>query len=124
MTFHFRRAIENGVTQEELLELITHLAFYAGRPNAISAATRAKELFARNDSTEERVPHVTVKLLPGEPRSRNPGSPDRRDHFPALSKGFVTASGRARGAAPGGAFAATDAAPAPAFSRRCGRLIR
>ena len=41
------RAIENGVTQEELVELITHLAFYAGWPNAMSAATRAKELLAK-----------------------------------------------------------------------------
>ena len=47
MNFHFPRAIENGVTQDELVELITHLAFYAGWPNAVSAATRAKELFAR-----------------------------------------------------------------------------
>jgi 4-carboxymuconolactone decarboxylase len=44
MTFHFPRAIENGVTREELVELITHLAFYAGWPNAMSAATRALEL--------------------------------------------------------------------------------
>ena len=46
MGFHFPRAIENGVTQEELVELITHLAFYAGWPNAMSAVTKAKELFA------------------------------------------------------------------------------
>jgi 4-carboxymuconolactone decarboxylase len=44
MGFHFPRAIENGVTQEELVELITHLAFYAGWPNAMSAIGRAKEL--------------------------------------------------------------------------------
>src|SRR5213082_2116927 len=44
MNFHFPRAIENGVTQEELVELITHLAFYVGWPNAMSAAARAKEL--------------------------------------------------------------------------------
>ena len=47
MNFHFPRAMENGVTQDELVELITHLAFYVGWPNAMSAATRAKELFAR-----------------------------------------------------------------------------
>jgi 4-carboxymuconolactone decarboxylase len=47
MNFHFPRALENGVTEEELIELFTHLAFYAGWPNAISAATRAKELFAK-----------------------------------------------------------------------------
>ena len=47
MSFHFPRAIENGVTREELVELITHLAFYVGWPNAMSAATRAKELLAK-----------------------------------------------------------------------------
>jgi 4-carboxymuconolactone decarboxylase len=48
MRFHFPRAVENGVTHEELVELITHLAFYAGWPNAMSAVTLAKELFAEN----------------------------------------------------------------------------
>src|SRR5436305_13759888 len=45
MTFHFPRAVENGVKQEELIEMITHLAFYVGWPNAMSAVTQAKELF-------------------------------------------------------------------------------
>jgi 4-carboxymuconolactone decarboxylase len=47
MSFHFPRALENGVTQEELVELITHLAFYVGWPNAMSAITRARELFGK-----------------------------------------------------------------------------
>jgi 4-carboxymuconolactone decarboxylase len=47
MNFHFPRAIENGVTEQDLIELITHLAFYAGWPNAMSAGTKAKELFKR-----------------------------------------------------------------------------
>jgi 4-carboxymuconolactone decarboxylase len=46
MNFHFPRAIENGVTRDEIVELITHLAFYTGWPNAMSAAARAKELLA------------------------------------------------------------------------------
>ena len=46
MGFHFPRAVENGVTPEELVEVITHLAFYAGWPNAMSAIGRAKELLA------------------------------------------------------------------------------
>ena len=45
LSFHFPRALENGVTQEEIVELITHLAFYAGWPSAMSAITKAKELF-------------------------------------------------------------------------------
>jgi 4-carboxymuconolactone decarboxylase len=44
MNFHFPRAIENGVRREELVELITHLAFYAGWPNAMSSAAKAREL--------------------------------------------------------------------------------
>lgn len=46
MTFHFPRAIENGVTQDELVELTTHLAFYAGWPNAMSTVSKLKALFA------------------------------------------------------------------------------
>jgi 4-carboxymuconolactone decarboxylase len=42
---HLRIARENGVTQEELIETITHLAFYAGWPNAVTAIGVAKEVF-------------------------------------------------------------------------------
>ena len=49
MTFHFPRALENGVTQEEVIELITHLAFYSGWPSSMSALNRARELFTSND---------------------------------------------------------------------------
>ncbi len=44
MAFHFPRALENGVTREELVELITHLAFYVGWPSAVSAVGRLGEL--------------------------------------------------------------------------------
>jgi 4-carboxymuconolactone decarboxylase len=49
MGFHFPRAIENGVTADELVELITHMAFYAGWPNAMSAVTKARELSASKE---------------------------------------------------------------------------
>jgi 4-carboxymuconolactone decarboxylase len=42
---HLKRARENGVTQEELVETITHLAFYCGWPNAVNAVNVAKEVF-------------------------------------------------------------------------------
>ncbi|MDZ8086802.1 MAG: carboxymuconolactone decarboxylase family protein [Nostoc sp. DedQUE12b] len=42
---HFALARQNGVTQEELIETITHLAFYAGWPNAVTAISVAKEVF-------------------------------------------------------------------------------
>jgi 4-carboxymuconolactone decarboxylase len=43
---HLRRALDNGVTEEELIEAITHLAFYGGWPTAMSAGLVAKEVFA------------------------------------------------------------------------------
>jgi 4-carboxymuconolactone decarboxylase len=42
---HMVRARENGVTQEELIETITHLAFYAGWPSAVTAISVAKDVF-------------------------------------------------------------------------------
>jgi 4-carboxymuconolactone decarboxylase len=45
---HLALARQNGVTEEELIETITHLAFYAGWPNAVSAVAVAKEVFQRN----------------------------------------------------------------------------
>ena len=44
---HLVRARDNGVTQEELIETITHLAFYSGWPNAITAITVAKDVFEK-----------------------------------------------------------------------------
>jgi 4-carboxymuconolactone decarboxylase len=44
---HLVRARENGVTQEELVETITHLAFYCGWPNAVNAINVAKEVFEK-----------------------------------------------------------------------------
>ncbi|WKB54438.1 carboxymuconolactone decarboxylase family protein [Eleftheria terrae] len=39
LPFHLQRALDNGVTPQELSELVTHLAFYAGWPAAASACT-------------------------------------------------------------------------------------
>jgi 4-carboxymuconolactone decarboxylase len=46
LPFHLKRALENGVTREELVELITHLAFYAGWPPASTAVGIARQVFA------------------------------------------------------------------------------
>ncbi len=46
LRFHLGRAKENGVTESELIEAITHLAFYVGWPKAMTAITTAKQVFA------------------------------------------------------------------------------
>lgn len=48
LTFHLQYAKRNGATEEELIEAITHLAFYAGWPKAFSAMAVAKRVFAGN----------------------------------------------------------------------------
>ena len=51
LRFHLERAQENGLTKDELVEVITHLAFYSGWPTAMSAITLAKEIFSKRDSS-------------------------------------------------------------------------
>ena len=42
---HVNRALDNGVTKEEIGEVITHVAFYAGWPTAANAARIIKEVY-------------------------------------------------------------------------------
>lgn len=42
---HINRALDNGVTKEEIGEVITHVAFYAGWPTAANAAAIIKEVY-------------------------------------------------------------------------------
>jgi len=42
---HIQRALDNGVTKDEIGEIITHIAFYGGWPTAANAVTVAKEVF-------------------------------------------------------------------------------
>jgi 4-carboxymuconolactone decarboxylase len=48
LRFHLSKAVENGVKEQELIEAITHLAFYSGWPNAMSAVMVAKEVFSKS----------------------------------------------------------------------------
>ncbi len=47
LRFHLHFAVQNGVKREELIEVITHLAFYAGWPSAMSASMIAKEVLSK-----------------------------------------------------------------------------
>ena len=44
---HLERALENGLSRDELIEAITHLAFYAGWPSGVTAVGVAKEVFRK-----------------------------------------------------------------------------
>src|SRR5438552_8717986 len=46
LPFHLNKAKENGLTETELKEVITHLAFYSGWPKSMSAIAVAKHVFS------------------------------------------------------------------------------
>ena len=45
LPFHLGKALDNGVSRDELIELITHLAFYSGWPTAATAMGIARRVF-------------------------------------------------------------------------------
>jgi 4-carboxymuconolactone decarboxylase len=45
LPFHLKKAIENGLTRDEIVGAITHLAFYAGWPPAMTALPIARKVF-------------------------------------------------------------------------------
>jgi 4-carboxymuconolactone decarboxylase len=64
MPYHFNLALDNGVKPREISEIITHLAFYAGWTNAISAIEIAKDAFAARHIGADQLPAVSVTPLP------------------------------------------------------------
>lgn len=49
LRYHIQHAKENGVTQQEITEALTQLAFYAGWPKAWAAFRMAKEVYAEDE---------------------------------------------------------------------------
>jgi len=43
ITFHLNKAMDNGLTKAQISEALTHLAFYVGWPNAMSAGARRQK---------------------------------------------------------------------------------
>ncbi|MFC0267146.1 carboxymuconolactone decarboxylase family protein [Kushneria aurantia] len=64
LPFHFRRALDNGVTPLELSELITHLAFYSGWANATSATAILNEVFDERGISNADTPAMPEQRLP------------------------------------------------------------
>jgi 4-carboxymuconolactone decarboxylase len=50
LPFHTKRALENGVSRDEIVETITHLAFYSGWPTAATALSIVRRVFAETDA--------------------------------------------------------------------------
>jgi 4-carboxymuconolactone decarboxylase len=64
LAFYLNLALDNGVKPSEISEIITHLAFYSGWPNAMSSVAIAKDIFAKRKIPAEQLPGASPKLLP------------------------------------------------------------
>jgi 4-carboxymuconolactone decarboxylase len=69
LPFYLELALANEVKPSEISEIVTHLAFYAGWANAVSAASVAKEVFARRGIGADQLPSANVALLPLDERA-------------------------------------------------------
>src|SRR5579871_3767917 len=61
---HLNLALDNRVRPAEISEVITHLAFYSGWGNAMSAVAAAKEVFAQRNIGADQLPPASPTLLP------------------------------------------------------------
>lgn len=64
MPYHFNLALDNGVKPSEISEVITHLAFYSGWANAMSAVAIAKDVFGKRGIGVDQLPPASGELLP------------------------------------------------------------
>ena len=61
---HLQMAKENGITRSEIAEILTHAAFYAGWPKAWAAFRMAKDIWADEESTDEKQRHQNSMIFP------------------------------------------------------------
>jgi 4-carboxymuconolactone decarboxylase len=64
MPYHVNLALDNGVKPSEISEVITHLAFYSGWANAMSAVAIAKDVFGKRGIGVDQLPPASGALLP------------------------------------------------------------
>lgn len=61
---HLAMAKENGITRSEIAEILTHAAFYAGWPKAWAAFRMAKDIWADEESADEKQLHQSSMVFP------------------------------------------------------------
>ncbi|NKB84029.1 carboxymuconolactone decarboxylase family protein [Ochrobactrum grignonense] len=57
LPFHLKKALENGVTRDEIVEIVTHLAFYSGWPTASTAIAIIRQAFEDVDRQQSAADH-------------------------------------------------------------------
>ena len=89
MPYHFNLALDNGVKPREISEIITHLAFYAGWANAMSAVAVAKDVFAERKIGTDQLPSASPALLPLNKEAEAKRAANVQQQFGNVAAGIV-----------------------------------
>lgn len=82
-------ALDNGVTAAEISEIVTHLAFYSGWPNAMSAVAVTKDIFIARGIGREQLASASPELLPLNQAMEKQRSTTVEQNVGAISPGLV-----------------------------------
>jgi 4-carboxymuconolactone decarboxylase len=93
MPYHLDLALDHGVRPGEISEMITHLAFYAGWGNAMTAVAAARDVFARRKIRADQLPHAADKLLPLDEAAEAQRAAGVEKNFGAVAPGVVQYTG-------------------------------
>jgi 4-carboxymuconolactone decarboxylase len=89
MARHINLALDNGVKPAEISEIITHLAFYSGWANAMSAVVIAKDVFAQRSIGADQLPAASPQLLPLNEAAEAQRATRVQQDFGQVSQGVV-----------------------------------
>ena len=89
MPYHFNLALDNGVKPREISEIITHLAFYSGWANAMSAVAVAKDVFAERKIGTDQLPSASPALLPLNNEAEAKRAANVQQQFGNVAPGIV-----------------------------------
>jgi 4-carboxymuconolactone decarboxylase len=89
MAYYLNLALDNGVKPSEISEIITHLAFYSGWENAMSAVVVAKEVFHKRGIGPDQLPLASVELLPLNQAAEKQRASSVEQNFGTVAPGVV-----------------------------------
>jgi len=87
--YYTEKALQSGVKAAEISEMITHLAYYAGWPNAMAAILPVSEVFARHHIRADQLPAIAPQLLPIDEQAEAARAKLVGDNFAATAPGLV-----------------------------------
>jgi 4-carboxymuconolactone decarboxylase len=89
MPHYLNLALDNGVKPSEISEIVTHLAFYSGWENAMSAVGITKEVFRKRGIGPGQLPPASVELLPLNEAAEKQRATSVEQNFGTVAPGVV-----------------------------------